>query len=186
MLFYFVIYFILFVLMVLMGEEMMLFSVYLSSLGFFNFWIMFFVALAGTYTGDLLFFWLGWHFGENLVYKWGKFLFIPRKRFEKIQHLFSNRGRWILFVSKFVYGLGHLTLIAAGTAKMEPKKVIKNQIYSSLIWVVLFSGIGYFFSSFIGAVTRDFKMVGIGIIIVFSIFWGIGRFIDYIIDKTYT
>ncbi len=183
--FFLVIYGILFLAMIVMGEEAILFAGMLSHLGFMNFWIMMLVALTGAYAGDLLFFWLGWKYGDAVVDKFGKYVFIPRKRFAKVRKIFQTSGRWILVISKFIYGLSHLTLLAAGAAKMPIKKVVKNQLWSSLVWVLLFGGIGYLFSSAISIVTRDLKTLGIFLVAVLIFSLAISRFVDYIIDTLY-
>lgn len=183
--FFLVIYGVLFLVMIVMGEEAILFAGMLSHLGFMNFWIMMLVALAGAYTGDLIFFWMGWKYGEAVIDKFGKYIFIPRKRFIKVSKIFQNNGRWILVVSKFIYGLSHLTLLAAGAAKMPIKKVVKNQLWSSLVWVMTFGGIGYLFSSAISSVTRDLKTLGIFLLAVLAFSIIVSRLVDYIIDRLY-
>lgn len=183
--FEFVICSVLFVLMIIMGEEMMLFAGAISGLGFLDFWLMFFVCLAGTYIGDIVFFKIGWHYGDKVIDKFGKYILMPRKRFEKIRRIFDNNGFWILIVSKFAYGLGHLTLLAAGASKLNPKRVFRNQAFSSLGFVVVFGGLGYFFSSSILSLTADFKILGLIIIVlIFSLFI-VSKIIDIIIDKVY-
>ena len=183
--FFIIIYGVLFLAMIVMGEEAILFAGSLSYLGFMNFWIMMPVALIGVYVGDLLFFWLGWHYGEHVIDKFGKYLLIPRKRFAKISRLFHNNGRWILAISKFIYGLSHLTLMAAGAAKMPPKRVVKNQLWSSLVWICVFGGLGYLFSSAVNSITHDLKVLGLVLIIILAISIAISRLMDYIIDKIY-
>lgn len=183
--FFLVIYGVLFLAMIVMGEEAILFAGMLSHLGFMNFWIMMLVALAGAYTGDLVFFWMGWKYGDTVIDKFGKYIFIPRKRFTKVSRIFQNNGRWILVVSKFIYGLSHLTLLAAGAAKMPIKKVVKNQLWSSLVWVMTFGGIGYLFSSAISSVTRDLKTLGIFLLAVLAFSIIVSRLVDYIIDRLY-
>ncbi len=183
--FFFVIYGVLFLAMVVMGEEAILFAGMLSHLGFMNFWLMMLVALAGAYAGDLIFFLMGWKYGDAVVDKFGKYVFIPRKRFEKISKIFQNNGRWILVISKFIYGLSHLTLLAAGAAKMPIRKVVKNQLWSSLIWVLVFGGLGYLFSSAISSITRDLKTLGIFFLAVFIFSIIVSRLVDYLIDKLY-
>lgn len=183
--FEFIVCSVLFVLMIIMGEEGMLVSGAISGLGFLNFWLMFFVCLAGTYIGDILFFKIGWHYGDKVIDKFGKYIFMPRKRFDKIRRIFDNNGFWILIVSKFVYGLGHLTLLAAGASRLNSKKVMRNQAFSSFVFVMLFGGVGYFFSTTIISLTSDFKVLGLIVIGVLLFFFFIGKLIDTIIDKVY-
>jgi len=184
--FYFIVYGVLFLGMIVMGEELLLFAAALSHWGLLNFWVTMLVALAGAYVGDFLFFWLGWRFGEKFIDKFGKFLFMPRKRFEKIRHIFhNNHGKWLLFGSKFIYGLNHLTQIAAGSVKFNPKIYVKNQIYTTLIYIVIFATLGYAFSSVISLITKDVKVLGLFILVIIGVIVFISRLIDLVIERIY-
>jgi membrane protein DedA with SNARE-associated domain len=75
--------------------------------------------------------------------------------------------------------------MAAGAAKMPPKRVVKNQLWSSLVWICVFGGLGYLFSSAVNSITHDLKVLGLVLIIILAISIAISRLMDYIIDKIY-
>jgi len=94
-------YLILFVTMMFLGEEAMLVTGSLSHIGVFRPWLAFVFSLVGVYAGDALWFSVGWHLGNRFVKRFGKFFFVTEERFQKIQGLFNNNGKWVLFFSKF-------------------------------------------------------------------------------------
>lgn len=163
-------YVFLYLVMIFMGAEAMMTAGSLAHFNIFKFWSVFVITFLGIYTSDLIFYYLGLRFGEKFIKKFGKFIFLSPERFDKIKRAFDKGGFWVLFFSKFVYCFGHLTSAAAGATKMKMGKYFIYLLVSSLASVATFLSIGYFFSSFIDSITRDFKVIGlsfIGFIVVF-------------------
>src|SRR6185436_1912707 len=51
-----------------------------------------------------------------------------------------------IFISKFIYGINHFTLVFSGYTKIKLATYMKAEILSSLLWVPGLLSIGYFFS----------------------------------------
>jgi membrane protein DedA with SNARE-associated domain len=157
-------YIFLFLVMIFMGAEAMLVAGSLSHFGVFNFGIAFVLILLGLLISDTIFYHLGKSFGEKFVKKFGKFILISETRFQKMKIAFEKRGWLVIFFSKFIYCLGHLTSAVAGSVQMNFKKFFFTQIVSSTSSVLVFLSLGYFYSSFINSITKDFKVIGLSII----------------------
>jgi len=163
-------YIVLFFTMMVLGEEAMLVAGSLSHLGVLKPWMAFVFALLGVYAGDVLWFSIGWHLGNGFVKKFGKFFFVTEERFKKIQDLFNNNGKWVLFFSKFIFGFSHLVMAAAGASRMKIKKFITCQLYTSFIWTSIFMSLGYTYSSFINSITKNVKIIGLSFLAFFIVF----------------
>lgn len=163
-------YLILFVTMMFLGEEAMLVTGSLSHIGVFRPWLAFVFSLAGVYAGDAFWFSIGWHLGNGFVKRFGRFFFVTEERFKKIQGLFNNNGKWVLFFSKFIFGFNHLIMAAAGASRMKIKKFVICQLYTSFIWTMIFMSIGYTYSSFIHSITKNVKIIGLCFLAFFALF----------------
>ena len=154
-------YIVLFFTMMFLGEEAMLVTGSLSSLGVLRIDLAFIFSLLGVYAGDAFWFSIGWHLGNGFVKKFGKFFFVTAERFQKMQNLFDKNGKWVLFFSKFVFGFNHLIMAAAGASRMKVKKFATCQLYTSFIWTAIFMGLGYVYSNFISSITKNVKIIGL-------------------------
>ncbi len=163
-------YIVLFFTMLILGEEAMLVAGSLSHLGVLKPWTAFIFALLGVYAGDTFWFSIGWHLGNGFVKRFGKFFFVTEERFQKIQDLFNNNGKWVLFFSKFIFGFNHLVMAAAGASRMKIKKFVICQFYTSFIWTMIFMSLGYAYSGFINSITKNVKIIGLSFLAFFVIF----------------
>lgn len=163
-------YIILFFTMMILGEEAMLVAGSLIHLGVLRPWLTFVFALLGVYAGDVLWFSIGWNLGNGFVKKFGKFFFVTPERFQRIESLFNNNGKWVLFFSKFILGFNHLVMAAAGASRMKIKKFIACQLYTSFIWTMIFISLGYTYSSFISSITKNVKIIGLSFLAFFILF----------------
>jgi len=154
------------ILMVIEGEAALLVFAALANLGVLHlsgFYILV-AAFIGAYLSDLFWYFVGLRWGQILIDRFGKYFLITSIRFEKIKNHLANDGTWIIFVSKFLYGFNHFTLIAAGTAKYNFKRFTKLQLIASTIWVSIFFSLGYFFTGSISAIKHDIKLVTVFIV----------------------
>ena len=68
----------------------------------------------GTFVGDLIIFWLGFHFGRPLLgHRWSRFL-VSESAVKHAQHLFERHGIWLIIATRFIPGTRTATYFAAG------------------------------------------------------------------------
>jgi membrane-associated protein len=95
---------------------------------------------------------------------------------------FRERPFWSIFISKFIYGVNHVTMIFAGYMRANFRLYIRAEILSSFVWIATFLGLGYFFSAAAFAISTDIKKVIIliaGFVLIFII---IQRFLTFLFD----
>ncbi len=102
------------------------------------------VGLAGAIAKAVSWYYLGaW---MNRVWPGSRFFHFLKRRVLYFLPRFIERPFWSVFVSKFVYGVNHVTLIFSGFVRINFKTYVKAEFLSSLIWVPAILSIGYFFS----------------------------------------
>jgi membrane protein DedA with SNARE-associated domain len=180
---YYLIYAGIFLLMIFLGEEVLLIVGALARFGFIDFWDAVFFALLGTFLGDIFWFQLGKRYGEDFVIKYGRWFFITPQRFSMLRKLITKNGGLFVFISKFMYNLNHISLVAAGTIGFSFKKFLKYQIFVSIGWVIAFVSLGYFFAHNLAGLQHDVKVFAIVMLLVFGGFILIERFIEKLIES---
>jgi membrane protein DedA with SNARE-associated domain len=135
------------------GDLFLLTTAFLTRLQFFGFMEIFPVVLIGTYTGDLLWFWLG-----RLGRKSDNRLIKRLVRLSAKVHIdFEQNFFRTLFITKFAYGTHHLTLVKAGIEGVPFRKYVENIFLASFLWIAIVGGLGYIFAASYLAVRRYFK-----------------------------
>lgn len=125
-----------------------------------------------------------YHLGVALkkyIPKNGLFDFIERKVHSTFPH-FQNKPSLSIFLSKFIYGLNHLTAIFSGYTGVPFKKYAVAELSSSAIWLALMFTLGYFFSHAAFSVTHNLQKVAIIILAAIIGFLILSRIIEWVIE----
>jgi membrane-associated protein len=162
------------------GPVVMLVSGFLVRLGFFEFWPIYLILVAGDLTGDVLWYLLGRHGARSFIEKYGRFFSITEENVEKAERFFHDHQGKILFISKITMGFGFalVTLIAAGAAKVPFKKYLTFNFFGEFIWAGFLVGMGYFFGQLYTLVDRSLRWAFIiaMIVVALSAGYGFGKF----------
>jgi len=138
-------YFAIFILMTLESalvpipsEVTMVFAGFLCGIGVLNIWIAILIGAIGNVIGSLLAFWLGERMGEEwirvAIKKWGKYLLIHEKDFDKSLRWFEKYGQGITFGSRLLPIVRTFISLPAGIAKMDIKLFTLLTFIGSFIW----------------------------------------------------
>ncbi|PJE60062.1 MAG: hypothetical protein COU85_00235 [Candidatus Portnoybacteria bacterium CG10_big_fil_rev_8_21_14_0_10_44_7] len=150
--------------MVFEGEIFLLVA---GSLTFFQIlylpWVLL-AALLGTFAGDVFWYKLGRRYGRGLIQKYGRWFLIPSQRFAKMEKMVLEHGPWLIFLTKFLYGLNHAFLVAAGAIKFGFKKFLRYQLPASAFWMFVFVFLGHFFASSLAALKKDIHFFGLSLL----------------------
>jgi len=127
---------------------------------------------------------LGYSLGGFLVKRWPKspFLKYVEKKILLLLPRFKERPFWSIFISKFIYGVNHVTMIFAGFMKANFRIYMKAEILSTIVWLLGFLAIGYFFSHTAIVISHDIKKFGILIILFITGFIFLQRLITFLYD----
>lgn len=146
-------YWVMLPLMIIEGPVVTVIAAMLASLGAFNIFAVLFFSILGDIIGDVALYALGYRFGMGFVRSVGKYMGITEKLVLRMQEYFKEHGGKTIFAVKSTTGLCWATFTAAGIAKMDFRKFVKNSFYGGIIWSGFLVAMGYFY----GYLWRDIK-----------------------------
>lgn len=159
-------YVVLFLGMILEGELFLMAAGVLAHIGALNIGTTFLVAYIGVLANDVIWYNIGAYLKEKHNHR------------RSIQWMENKTARLLvntkekpfkaMFISKFIAGLNHPTLVLLGFLKVDFKYFIKAQIFISFLWTLLFLALGFLFGyaaiSFSHKLNK-FLLVSFGLII---------------------
>lgn len=159
------------------GDITLLLSGTMAHGGLFGNWgfaKLFLAGTAGGVLGDCVGYGIGRVFHENA--KDYRFYQVAQPRVEK---LIAKFGNFAIIISKYIYGIRVAVCLSYGVSKMPFWRFLGASTISCSLWVLLLSGVGYFFSGAITSIIGDFKQVGFALF--FVVMFGIIVF--YVIER---
>lgn len=173
-------YWLLCVAMVFEGELFLAAAGMMVRLHAFNFSESLFFALSGVLLGDMLWYFIGRKLQSR--YPHHRISTFVIKRVKKYLPDIERNPFHVIFLSKFLYGLNHSTLVALGFLRIPFGYFMRVQFIASLIWSLLFLTIGYVFGSVAITFTtrlRHFMLLAfLSLVIIAVIVYIIGKFIE--------
>lgn len=172
------VYFVIFLAMIIEGDIILFASFFLAHYGRLDLATVIMVSVSGVMVGNVLWY----RFGRYLE----KIDFIERRAqnftFLIDRQLKKNPFRMIL-LSKFTYGLHHLTIMRAGAVKdINFIQYFKRDFVATLIWIAVIGGLGYIFSASIPLLKHYFRFTQFAILFLlvlvvlsFRVFSEIGK-----------
>ncbi len=162
------------------GPIVMLLSGILVRAGFFDFWPIYGLLMAGDLLGDAGWYWVGRHGGRAFIEKYGKFVSVTNERIEQVERFYHEHHMSILFISKITMGFGFAvaTLMAAGAARIPFKKYIAINFLGGFVWTGFLIGVGFFLGNLYLAVDEGLRWMFILAVIVIGLAaaYGFGKF----------
>lgn len=148
------VYFVIFLLTVIEGELVIIFSGVASHLGILDTGTVLLTIFAAASMKSFAFY----KFGGLLqrFHKQKMIRYVQQKVRSFFPH-FKEKPVAPIIISKLIYGVNHATLIYAGFAKIKTRLFIQAEIIANLLWVPAFFGIGYYFSANVSEITRNFQ-----------------------------
>lgn len=150
------------------GPIVMIACGFLLSLGVFELFPLFSAIFLGDLVGDIIWYYIGGHFADLFIKKFGKFFGLTPETFEKVKIIFYKYHAKILFFSKIVmgFGLAIYVLMVAGVTKVNFAKYMILNAVGEIIFVSIMVLIGYYFGGFYKYLSNGFK---IGFIVIMSV-----------------
>ena len=131
--------------MIIEGPIVTIIAAMLASLGAFNVFLVLGFSILGDMIGDVALYYLGYYFGMGFVRRVGRHIGITEKLVRKMGGYFKKYGGRTVFVVKSTTGLCWATFVAAGIAKMNFRKFLKNSFYGGIVWSGFLVIMGYFY-----------------------------------------
>ncbi|MFB7667415.1 DedA family protein [Kitasatospora sp. NPDC056138] len=108
------------------------------------------VAACAAVAGNCLGYLIGLTGGLALLHRWGRYLLLTEERLAKADRFFGVHGPKVVVVARFIDGLRQTSGIISGAAELPFRRFIVADVIGTLLWVGLWSSIGYAAGSDIG------------------------------------
>lgn len=108
-----------------------------------NFWVAILMGIMGSWLGALFNYYLALFLGRPLLLKWGKYLFISEKNFEKAERFFQKHGEIATFTGRLITVVRQYISLPAGLARMNMPRFLFFTGLGAGLWVTVLTIIGY-------------------------------------------
>ena len=116
---------------------------YLSHQGLMNPWIAIFVGTVGSLAGAYVNYFGARYLGRPLILRYGKYLLIPPKKFQRVESFFLRHGEIATFIGRMLPVVRHLISIPAGLSGMRHLRFSAYTLLGAFIWCTVLTWIGY-------------------------------------------
>ncbi len=156
-------------------------SGFLLRLGTVDFLPVYIVLMAADLTGDCIWYAIGYYYARPFARKYGHFIGLTENALAKTEHVFQKYHNRILFLSKITMGFGFalVVLVTAGMTRVPFKKYFAFNALGEIIWTGFLLAIGYFYGNVYLTINKDLRWLSLGvfIVILLGIFYGLNRFL---------
>lgn len=102
--------------------------------------------MASELTADMLWYWLGYHWGDPFVVRYGHYVGITEKRIEHTKAVYHRYHDSIIFIAKITAGFGVAPVIffTAGLSRVPFRRYMLMNVLGQIIWTAAMLAIGYY------------------------------------------
>jgi membrane protein DedA with SNARE-associated domain len=131
-----------------------------SSVGKLNPWIALAACLAGALCGDSMLYFIGYHFGRNLVKAHPRLAqLLHAEREAKMEEYINRYGLSVLFVTRFLVLVRAPVYLSIGILRHPYRKFLLFDAFCASAVVGLFFGLSYAFGDHVAKWIRDSEVV---------------------------
>jgi membrane protein DedA with SNARE-associated domain len=102
--------------------------------------------LVGALVGDIVMYWIGYHFGRGVLceHRWWARCVTPQRE-ARIEEMFARHGLKVFFVARFLVGLRTPVYLTAGILRVSFKRFVLIDLICASAVVGTFFGLTYLF-----------------------------------------
>lgn len=146
--------------------------------GYFDLYTIFLYGFFASILGDISGYFVSLRYGRDILVRIGFKNLLASQKFQALEILFARHSSLTIFSSRFfTTSLGPTVNILAGLTKITYRKFLFYDITGELIYIALFSGLGYIFSnqwetiSQISGDTTAILVLAVILLVLFTIIW---------------
>lgn len=125
------------------SELVMIPAGYIAQQGGMNLYIVILLGALGRLFGAGLNYYVSAYLGRPLILKYGRYFFLPEKKFLKVESFFKAHGEITTFIGRLIPGFRHIVSVPAGVVRMNIAKFSAYTLLGAGIWVSILAILGY-------------------------------------------
>ncbi|ELA08950.1 hypothetical protein MOMA_01035 [Moraxella macacae 0408225] len=146
------------------GDSMLFAAGAIAAVGEMNVWLLMVLLIIAAVLGDFVNFEIGKHFGKKLFLNPNSKIFKPAY-LQKTHDYYAKYGGRTIIIARFIPIVRTFAPFVGGMGNMPYAQFVRYNVIGAVIWVVLFTLLGYFFGQ-LSFVKEHFSWIMIGIIVV--------------------
>jgi len=145
------------------GDSLLFAAGAIAAIGSLNVWSLILLLIIAAILGDTVNYWVGNYIGPQAFS--GKIPLLQQHHLERTQQFYDKYGGKTIILARFVPIVRTFAPFVAGVGTMSYGKFITYNIVGGVIWVLLFTLLGYFFGN-LPFVRANFELVVVAIILL--------------------
>ena len=153
------------------GETILILGGFAAHMGYLDLPLVIASALAGSFSGDQLYFYIGRHFGPKIIARrlsW-------QEGAEKVYKHLHRHQNLLILTFRFFYGFRNVTPFVVGSARVSRARFFALNLIGAVIWAFSFGYAGFLFGEafnlFIDNFQRYQMLVLLGLALVGILIW---------------
>ena len=121
------------------GETIVILAGVAAHLGFLDATWVIAAAVAGSFSGDQLWYYVGRHWGPKIIARrlsW-------QEGAQKVYKHLDRHQYWLILTFRFYYGLRNVTPFVVGSAHIPRLRFFTLNLIGAIVWAITFTYIGY-------------------------------------------
>ena len=151
------------------GETIVLFAGFAAAQGLLNPFVLLFATGLGSFAGDQTYFWIGRHFGSELLDRFPRW----KNGVEGALQWLERYNTGFILSFRFIYGVRNFSSFAMGLSAIRWQRFLALNLLAAALWATTFIAIGYFlggaFHAVLGGVVRSLSLSLLGAFLVFFV-----------------
>lgn len=139
------------------GETIVILAGVAAHLGYLELQWVIATAVAGSFSGDQLWYYIGRHWGPKIIARrlsW-------QESAQKVYKHLHRHQYWLILTFRFYYGLRNVTPFVVGSAHIPRLRFFTLNLIGAIAWAIIFAYIGYGLGEASQFFVDDFKRYGL-------------------------
>ncbi len=125
------------------SEVVMVPAGYLASKGEMDIFLVVLAGVIGSVFGALFNYCLAVRLGRPMILKYGRYVRVTDRVFDKAENYFKEHGEISIFVGRLIPGLRQYISLPAGLCRMRLDRFVIYTALGAGIWVIILTVVGY-------------------------------------------
>jgi len=139
------------------GETIVILAGVAAHLGYLELQWVIASAVAGSFSGDQLWYYIGRHWGPKIIARrlsW-------QESAQKVYKHLHRHQYWLILTFRFYYGLRNVTPFVVGSAHIPRLRFFTLNLIGAIVWAITFAYIGYGLGEASQFFVDDFRRYGL-------------------------